>query len=168
MGVQHVPTAWRGSGTRRPVVGGSRTHLDHSAAPCCPTPNRPCPPGPAVLQLEPGSDAAGGAAPRPALPAPPNQSLSKGWSSKIFSRAPSVYHTVNLGFQQLYDAAGRWERTKKRCFALSDTACVCQCPQHRGSQGTGPACQGDEDRNRGPIWVRDTRTMARGVAGTPR
>lgn len=107
-----------------------------------PTPNRPCPPGPAVLQLEPGSDAAGGAAPRPALPAPPNQLLSKGWSSKIFSRAPSVYHTVNLGFQQLYDAAGRWERTKKRCFALSDTACVCQCPPAPGQPGDRPRLPG--------------------------
>lgn len=93
-----------------------------------PFPTVPCPPGPAVLQLEPGRDAAGCAAPSPALPAPPKQPLSKGWSSKILTRAPSVYHTVNLGFQQLYDAAGRWERTK-RSSSHSDTACVCQCPQ---------------------------------------
>lgn len=131
-----------GSGSRHLMAGGARTHLGRGTAPRGPTPGCPRPPGPAVLQLEPGRDAAGCAAPSPALPAPPKQPLSKGWSSKILTRAPSVYHTVNLGFQQLYDAAGRGERTK-RSSSHSDTACVCQCPQHslcaraRGLRGAG-------------------------------
>lgn len=102
-----------GSGSWHPTAGGAGTHLGRGTAPCGPNPGCPLPPGPAALQLEPGRDAAGCAAPSPALPAPPKQPLSKGWSSKILTRAPSVYHTVNLGFQQLYDAAGRWERTKR-------------------------------------------------------
>lgn len=127
-------------GARAPGVpwpGGARTHLGHGTAPCRPAPSRPRPLGPAVLQLEPGSDAAGCAAPRPALPAPPNQPLSKGWSSKIFSRAPSVYHTVNLGFQQLYDAAGRWERTK-RCSAFVRHSPHVPVPPALGPEGTDP------------------------------
>lgn len=104
------------------------------------------PPGSAVLQLELGSDAAGRAAPRPALPASPNQPLSKGWSSKIFSRAPSVYHTVNLGFQQLYDAAGRWEREQNAAL-LRQTQPAC-------ASAPSPACEGGEDRSGGYGWVR--------------
>lgn len=130
-----------GSGSWHLMAGGARTHLGRGTAPCSPIPNCPRPPGPAVLQLEPGRDAAGCAAPSPALPAPPKQPLSKGWSSKILTRAPSVYHTVNLGFQQLYDAAGRWERTK-RSSSHSDTACVCQCPQRSLCARTRGAARG--------------------------
>lgn len=71
--------------------------------------------------------------PRSSKPA----ALSKGWSSKIFSRAPSVYHTVNLGFQQLYDAAGRWERTKTLlCFVRHSLRVP--VPPALGLEGTGP------------------------------
>lgn len=129
-----------------------------------PFPTVPCPPGPAVLQLEPGRDAAGCAAPSPALPAPPKQPLSKGWSSKILTRAPSVYHTVNLGFQQLYDAAGRWERTK-RSSSHSDTACVCQCPQRSLCARARGAARGQHPPAstppQAPDWViTQTRTKA--------
>lgn len=164
-----------GSGSWHLMAGGARTHLGRGTAPCGPIPNCPRPPGPAVLQLEPGRDAAGCAAPSPALPAPPKQPLSKGWSSKILTRAPSVYHTVNLGFQQLYDAAGRWERTK-RSSSHSDTACVCQCPQRslcaraRGLRGAGTpqprpppsprlGHNADEDRSRARVSRSPTRWL---------
>lgn len=153
-----------GSGSWHLMAGGARTHLGRGTAPCGPIPNCPRPPGPAVLQLEPGRDAAGCAAPSPALPAPPKQPLSKGWSSKILTRAPSVYHTVNLGFQQLYDAAGRWERTK-RSSSHSDTACVCQCPQRSLCARARGAARGQHPPAstppQAPDWViTQTRTKA--------
>lgn len=118
-------------GLRRPMTRGAGTNLGRGTAPSAPVPAIPLPWDPLFCLW----------VCCPALPAPPNQSLSKGWSSQIFCRASSVYHAVNLGFQQLHEAAGRWERTK-RCSAPSDTACVCQDCQGLGPQ---PRCKGSED-----------------------
>lgn len=128
------------------------------------------PPGSAVLQLELGSDAAGCAAPRPALPASPNQPLSKGWSSKIFSRAPSVYHTVNLGFQQLYDAAGRWEREQNAALLRQTQPACASAPSAGAARGRAPspACRGGEDRSRGYGWVRAPPDTGQGGCWYPR
>lgn len=108
-GVSNFPLPEGAQAPSIPQLEGARTNPAHGAAPGpvprCARPLLSSSRSRAALPL--------GVPPRARLsPLLQNQPLSKGWSSKIFSRAPSVYHTVNLGFQQLYDAAGRWGENK--------------------------------------------------------
>lgn len=97
------------------------------------------------------------------------QLLSKGSSRKILTRAPSVYHTVNLGFQQLYDAVQR-QGENNTLFPLSYTDLTCQansllpqCPSLKLVWGRGGGgCRSPPSRSGTPTGALELQVRVPG------
>lgn len=154
--ISHCPRGFRHPVSHSWGVPGPTWPMAQLCAPLPAVPGPLCPPAGAgqpcrwVCRPAPGS-------PRSSKT---SRSPKDGWSSKIFSRAPSVYHTVNLGFQQLYDAAGRWGENKMLLCSVRRSLRVPVPP--------APLARGLRT-NAGSSWGRGTpQTPARGAAGALR